>query len=107
MSKRLIELSKEETNLRKKSKIEQDAISEKIAEKHPTMNIDEHEMENFLLVFHLLLEANTDLTKEEETDNTDRVPEIIVTITNRLTKLLQDNIDSLNIADVLKKTLKK
>ena len=64
-------------------------------------------MEKSLLISHLLLEANTDLTKEEETDNTDRVPEIIVTITNRLTKLLQDNIDSLNIADVLKKTLKK
>ena len=64
-------------------------------------------MEKSLLISHLLLEANTDLTKEEETDNTDRVPEIIVTITNWLTKLLQDNIDSLNIADVLKKTLKK
>ena len=64
-------------------------------------------MEKSLLISYLLLEANTDLTKEEETDNTDRVPEIIVTITNRLTKLLQDNIDSLNIADVLKKTLKK
>ena len=64
-------------------------------------------MKKSLLISHLLLEANTDLAKEEETDNTDRVPEIIVTITNRLTKLLQDNIDSLNIADVLKKTLKK
>ena len=64
-------------------------------------------MEKSLLISYLLLEANTDLTKEEETDNTDRVPEIIVTITNRLTKLLQDNIDSLNIADVLKKPLKK
>ena len=65
-------------------------------------------MEKSLLISHLLLEANTDLTKEEETDNTDRVPEIIVTITNRLIKLLQeDNIESLNIADVLKKILKK
>ena len=64
-------------------------------------------MEKSLLISHLLLEANTDLTKEEETDNTDRVPEIIVTITNRLIKLLQDNIDLLNIADVLKKHSKK
>ena len=64
-------------------------------------------MEKSLLISHLLLEANTDLTKEEETDNTDRVPEIIVTLTNRLIKLLQDNIDLLNIADVLKKHSKK
>ena len=64
-------------------------------------------MEKSLLISHLLLEANTDLTKEEETDNTDRVPEIIVTITNRLIKLLQDNIDLLNIADVLNKHSKK
>ena len=107
MSKRLTELSKEKTNLRKKIKMEHDAISEKIAEKYPTINIDEHEIENFLLIFHLLLEANTDLTKEDETDNTDGVPDIIVTITNRLIKLLQDNIDSLNIADILKKNTQK
>ena len=88
MYKRLIELSKEEANLRKKTKMEHDAISEKIDEKHPTINIDERQIEKLLLIFHLLLEANTDLTKEEETEDTDRVPDIIVTITNRFIKLL-------------------
>ena len=107
MSKRLIELSKEETNLRKKIKMKFEAISEEITKKHPTININEHEIEKFLLTFHLLLEANTDLTKEEETGNTDGVPDIIITITNKLIKPLQDNIDSLNIADILEKTLKK
>ena len=53
-------------------------MSEKTAKKHPTINIDEQETKR-LLIFHLLLEANTDLTK---------------------VKLLQDNIDSLNIADI-------
>ena len=104
MSKRLLELSKEKTNLRKKIEMEHNTISEKIAEKHPTLNNDEHEI---VLILHLLLEPNTDLTKEEETDNTDLVPDIIVTITNRLIKLLQGNIDLLNAADILKKTLKK
>ena len=81
------------------------AISEEITKKHPTININEHEIEKFLLTFHLLLEANTDLTKEEETGNTDGVPitTIIITITNKLIKLWQDNIDPLNIADILKK----
>ena len=87
--------------------MEHDAISEKIAEKHATINIDKHEIEIFLLIFHLLLEANTDLTKEEETDNTGGVPNIILTITNRLVKFLQDNIDSLNIADILKGVLQR
>ena len=59
-------------------------------------------MEKFLLIFHLLLEA-----KEEDTDNTDGVLDTIVTITKRLIKLLQDNIDSLNIADKLKKNTQK
>ena len=75
--------------------------------KHPVINTDEHDIENFLLILHLLLKANTDLTQEEETENTDGVREIKITITNKLIKLLQDNIDSLNIADILKKTLKK
>ena len=39
----------------------------KLQKKHPTINIDGHEIKNFLLIFHLLLEANTDLTKEEKT----------------------------------------
>ena len=82
--------------------MEHDAISEKIAEKNPAINIDEDEMEKFLLIFHLPLEA-----KEEDTDNTDGVLDIIVTITKRLIKLLQDNIDSLNIADKLKKNTQK
>ena len=64
--------------MRKKFKVEHEAMSEKIAKKHPTINIDEQETKR-LLIFHLLLEANTDLTK---------------------VKLLQDNIDSLNIADI-------
>ena len=59
-------------------------------------------MEKFLLIFHLPLEA-----KEEDTDNTDGVLDIIGTITKRLIKLLQDNIDSLNIADKLKKNTQK
>ena len=64
--------------MRKKIKVEHEAMSEKTAKKHPTINIDEQETKR-LLIFHLLLEANTDLTK---------------------VKLLQDNIDSLNIADI-------
>ena len=52
----------------------------KLQKKHPTINIDGHEIKNFLLIFHLLLEANTDLTKEEKTDTTDGVPYIIITV---------------------------
>ena len=51
MSKRLLELSKEKTNLRRKTEMEHNAISEKIAEKHPTINSDEHEI---VLILHLL-----------------------------------------------------
>ena len=87
--------------------MELEATVEEISEKHPTINIDGREIEIFLLIFHILPEPNTDLTRQEETDNTDGVPDIIITITNKLIKPLQDNIDSLNIADILEQTLKK
>ena len=43
---------------------------------------------------------------EESSDNTDGVPDVIMTIVLRITELLKKNIDSLKIPEILKIALK-
>ena len=43
----------------------------------------------------------------EVTDAKDGIPDILMLITRKLLELLQQNIDSLNIPNILKKALKK
>ena len=64
MAKRLLDLSNEESELRKKIKLENEIILDKIKE----IDISEHEVEKFLLIFHLLTET---VNPEESLDNTD------------------------------------
>ena len=66
MAKRLLDLSNEESELRKKIKLENEIILDKIKE----IDISEHEVEKFLLIFHLLMET---VNSEESLDNTDRL----------------------------------
>ena len=64
MAKRLLDLSNEESELTKKIKLENEIILDKIKE----IDISEHEVEKFLLIFHLLTET---VNPEESLDNTD------------------------------------
>ena len=64
MAKRLLDLSNEESELRKKIKLENEIILDKIKE----IDISEHEVEKFLLIFHPLTET---VNSEESLDNTD------------------------------------
>ena len=66
MAKRLLDLSNEESELTKKIKLENEIILDKIKE----IDISEHEVEKFLLIFHLLMET---VNSEESLDNTDRL----------------------------------
>ena len=60
-----------------------------------------------MLVFNLLLEANEKKDSGEVTDAEDGIPDILMLIATKLLELLQQNIDSLNIPNILKKSLKK
>ena len=117
MAKRTIEDSKiedsktdfkyddEEDQLRKKSKLENEKIVIKIKEIDQDIDISEHKIHKFLLIFHTLMQAVNSEQDQEETDGV--VTDAILQIVIKITALLKKNIDFLNLPAVLKNTLKK
>ena len=76
-----------------------------INNKHPKIDIDDHEIQKFLLIFNLLLEA--ELNKENVEDSKDGIPNILITIATKLPQLLHNNIDSLKLPKIIKNALRK
>ena len=70
MAKRLLDLSDEESELRKKINLENEIILDKIKDINEEIDISEYEVEKFLLIFHLLMET---VNSEESLDNTDGI----------------------------------
>ena len=77
-----------------------------ISNKHPEIDIDDHEILNFLLRFIILMEAESDKVSNGK-DAEDGIPEILITIPAKLLQLLHNNIDSLKLPDIIKSALKK
>ena len=94
-----------ENQLRKKIKLENQKILDKIKEIEEDIDISEHEVHKFLLIFHTLVETVNSEQPQEETDGF--VTDAILQIVNTIAGLLRNNIDSLNIPAVLKSALKK
>ena len=88
-----------ENQLRKKIKLENQKILEKIKKINEDIDISEHEVHNFLLMFHTLVETINSEEAQEETDEFD----IILQIVNIGAGLLKNNVDSLIIPAVLTK----
>ena len=104
MGKRLLDLSNKDSEFRKKIKLENELIWDKIKNVNKEINVNQHEVEKFLLIFHTLVE---NINSEESLDNTDGVSDVILTIVLKITELLKKNIDSLKIPEILKVSLKK
>ena len=113
MSKRTIEetttteFSFDNSNeqLRKKIKLLNDNIIERIKEIDDEIDINEHEVHKFLLIFHSLFEK---LTSEETFEETDGIlNDTILVVCNIIAGLLKNNIDSLKVPAILKTALKK
>ena len=79
-------------------------ILDKVVEMDKEIDISEHEMHKFLLIFHTLAESVNSDQPQEETDGF--VTDTILQIVNVIAGLLKNNIDSLNIPAVLRNTLK-
>ena len=94
-----------ENQLRKKIKLENQKIVERIKKKDENIDINEHEVHKFLLIFHILAETTNSQESHEETDGL--VTDTIVQIVNIIAGLLKNNIDNLNLPAVLKSALKK
>ena len=69
------------------------------------IDISEHEVHKFLLIFHTLVETINSDQPQEETDGF--VTNAILQIVNVIVGLFKNNVDSLNIPAVLKSALKK
>ena len=95
----------EENQLRKKIKLENEMIVEKIIDIKDDIDISENGVQKFLLIFHSLMEIVNSEEIQEETDSiiTDAIPQIVLKISD----LLKKNIDSLNLPALLKNALKK
>ena len=104
MAKRLLDLSNEDREIRKKIKLENELIWDKIKDVNEKLNVNEHEVEKFLLIFHILME---NVNSEESLDSTDGVSDVVLTIVLKITEILKKNIDSLKIPEILKVSLKK
>ena len=94
-----------ENQLRKKIKLENQKILDKIKEIGEDINISKHEVHKFLLMFHALVETVNSEQPQEETDGF--VTDAILQIVNTIAGLLKNNTDSLNIPTVLKSSFKK
>ena len=93
-----------EDELRTKIKLETDLILDKVQEIEQEIDMNEHEVHKFLLIFHTLVQTINSNEPQEETDGL--MTDVILQIVNTIIQLLKNNIDSLNIPAVLKSALK-
>ena len=75
MAKRLLDLSNEENEFRKKIELQNELIWDKIKDINEELDINQHEVEKFLLIFHLLMET---VNSEQSTDSSDGVSDVIL-----------------------------
>ena len=113
MSKRTIEettateFSFDDSNeqLKKKVNLLNENIIERVREIDEEIDINEHEVHKFLLIFHSLFEK---VTSEETFEETDAIlNDAILVVCNIIAGLLKNNIDSLKLPTILKTALKK
>ena len=110
MSKRSIEetttteFSFDDSNeqLRKKIKLQNQKIIEKVKEINEEIDINEHEVQKFLLIFHSVFEI---VTSEQATGGF--LNDTILAVVKIIADLLKNNIESLKLPTVLKTALKK
>ena len=113
MSKRSIEQTTTESfsfdildeQLRKKIKLQNQKIIERVKEIGEDIDINEYEVHKFLLIFHALFEVVTSEQAVEETGGF--LNDTILAIVNVIAGLLKNNIENLNLSTILKTALKK
>ena len=95
------------TVLRKKIKLEHDFILSKAKKINESIDLTDHEVNKFLIIFHTLLDTvdlSSEISEVEETDGI--VTDIILKIVLKITDLIRQNIDSLPLPKILKDALK-
>ena len=92
-------------SLEKKIKQENEIILDKVKDIDKNININQHEVEKFLLIFHSLMQT---VDSEEGLDKPDgAVTDAILQMVLKISEPLKNNIDSLKSPEFLKLALKK
>ena len=82
MTKRFLDLSNEVGEFRKKIKLENELIWDKMKNVNKEFNVNQQEVEKFLLIFHILM---GNVNSEGSLDSTDGVSDVILTIFLKVT----------------------
>ena len=93
--------------LRKKIKAENDFILSKAKRINESIDLTDHKVNKYLIIFHTLLDTvdlSSEISELEETDGI--VTDIILKIVLKITKLIRQNIDLLPLPKILKDALK-
>ena len=104
---------KQETaeTISKKIKLEQKLISESISKNYPDIDITDHEVNKFLLIFNLLLETslNEERLLEVKTQDSEdgSIEDTIILVVTKLISILKGNVESLKLPKIIKIGLKK
>ena len=104
---------KQETaeTISKKIKLEQKLISESISKNYPDIDITDHEVNKFLLIFNLLLETSLNeerLLEIKPQDSEDgSIEDTIILVVTKLISILKGNVESLKLPKIIKIGLKK
>ena len=95
------------SNLRKKIKVEHDFIISRAKRIKENLDLTDHQVNKFLIIFHTLLETidlNSEISEGDETDGI--VTDIILQIVLKISALIRQNVDSLPFPKILKDALK-
>ena len=82
MTKRFLGLSNEVGEFRKKIKLENELIWDKMKNVNKEFNVNQQEVEKFLSIFHILM---GNVNSEGSLDSTDGVSDVILTIFLKVT----------------------
>ena len=92
-------------NLKKRIKLKNEVILDIIKDINEDFNIDELEVQKFLLIFHTLMKV---VSSDEGLDLPDgAVTDSIFQVVLKISELLKYSIDSLKLSEFLKTVLKK
>ena len=93
--------------LRKKIKTEHNFIISRSKRINESIDLTDHEVNKFLIIFHTLLDTidlHSEISEGEETDGI--VTDIILKIILKISELIRQNVDSLPLPKILKDALK-
>ena len=94
-------------NLKKKIKLLNDRFAKDIVDLEKNLNVDNHEVLKFLLIFTRLTKTMTSEENCQQNDETDGiVSDTISIICNLITDLLKNNIDQLSVPAPVRTSLK-